>query len=318
MKNGSSTIEWVSPEQAELYESVVRFARTLPDDVRDRERDEIFSRQSWDRCGAFGIQGLPASGSYGGGEADVVTTMLALEALGYGCTDAGLVFSINAHMWTSVVPLSLFGNEQQKQRWLPGLCSGQLIGCHAITEPDAGSDVFSLTHIGEAGRRRLCAGRSEDVHHERPDRRPHVGVRPHHRRASARTVSRRSSSRRVQTGLTLGRPLDKMGLRTSPMSEVIVDDCFVSDAAMLGQARTRRRDLHGLHAMGTCVHHGQPGGPDAPDDGTVHRLRTAAQAVREGDRQVRVGGRQDRRHEDRGGRLARPRPSRWLVDGPGE
>src|SRR5947209_2447037 len=104
MKNGSQTIEWISPEQAAFYESVVQFAQELPDDVRDRDRGEVFSRQSWDRCGTFGIQGLPAPDSYGGGEADVVTTMLALEALGYGCTDAGLVFSINAHMWTSVVP----------------------------------------------------------------------------------------------------------------------------------------------------------------------------------------------------------------------
>ena len=317
MKNRSSTIEWISPEQAELYESVVKFARTLPDDVRDRERDEIFSRQSWDRCGAFGIQGLPASGSYGGGDADVVTTMLALEALGYGCTDAGLVFSINAHMWTSVVPLSLFGNEQQKQRWLPGLCSGQLIGCHAITEPDAGSDVFSLT----------TSGRPVDGGYVLDGRKMFITNAPI---ADLLLVFARTTEgvgpygisafllEAGATGLTLGRPLDKMGLRTSPMSEVILDDCFVSDAAMLGRARTRRRDLHGLHAMGTCMHHGQPSRPDAPDDGTVHRLRAAAQTVREGDRQVRVGGRQDRRHEDRGRRLARPRPSRWLVDGPGE
>lgn len=96
MKSGSPIIEWISPEQAEFYESVVQFARTLPDDVRDRDRGEVFSRQSWDLAVEHSrIQGLPAPDLYGGGQADVVTTMLALEALGYGCTDAGLVFSIN-------------------------------------------------------------------------------------------------------------------------------------------------------------------------------------------------------------------------------
>ena len=52
-----------------------------------------------------GSRGCRHQSPMGGGEADVVTTMLALEALGEGCTDAGLVFSINAHLWTSVVPL---------------------------------------------------------------------------------------------------------------------------------------------------------------------------------------------------------------------
>src|SRR5207244_4586226 len=78
-------IEWLSPAQAEFYDSVCRFARTLPDDVRARERSEEFSRDAWDRCAAFGIHGMPVPEDLGGGGQDVVSTMLGLEALGYGC-----------------------------------------------------------------------------------------------------------------------------------------------------------------------------------------------------------------------------------------
>ena len=70
--------------------------------------------------------------------------MLGLEALGYGYRDNGLVFSINAHMWTSEIPIWTFGSTEQKARWLPGLCAGSTIGCHTITEPEAGSDAFAM------------------------------------------------------------------------------------------------------------------------------------------------------------------------------
>lgn len=228
------TIEWITPDQAEFFETVVRFAQTLPDDVRDRERNEVFSRLSWDRSGAFGIQGLPAPEGYGGGGADVVTTMLALEALGYGCTDAGLVFSINAHMWTSVVPLSAFGNDEQKQTWLPDLCNGRLIGCHAITEPEAGSDVFSLTTSGEKveGGYVLSGQKMFITNAPIADlilvfARTTDGIGPYG--ISSFLLAPGSA------GLIIGKPLDKMGLRTSPMSEVILQDCFVPDTAMLGK-----------------------------------------------------------------------------------
>ena len=64
-----------------------------------------------------------------------------------GCRDNGLTFALNAQMWTVQLPILNFGTETQKQKYLPGMCRGKLIGAHGITEPDSGSDVFSLrTH----------------------------------------------------------------------------------------------------------------------------------------------------------------------------
>lgn len=228
-------LEWVSPEQAAFYDTVVAFARTLPrDDVRSLDRDAGFPRESWLRCGRFGIHGLPAPEEYGGGDADVVSTILALEALGYGCTDNGLVFSINAHMWTSVVPIWQFGTDEQRRRWLPGLCSGELIGCHAMTEPDAGSDPFSLT----ASARRTAEGfvlkgrKTFITNAPVADlviifARTSEGIGPYG--ITAFLVPSDS------VGIDVTGEIDKMGLRTSPMSEVALDDCMVPESAVLGR-----------------------------------------------------------------------------------
>ncbi len=70
----------------------------------------------WEKCAKFGIQGLPIPAEYGGGGADTLTTVCALEALGYGCHDNGLIFSINAHMWSSEIPIWTFGTEEQKKQ----------------------------------------------------------------------------------------------------------------------------------------------------------------------------------------------------------
>ena len=67
-----------------------------------------------------------------------------MEALGYGCHDNGLIFSLNAQMWSLELPLVKFGTPAQQQAYLPGLMSGDLIGVHAMTEPDSGSDAFGM------------------------------------------------------------------------------------------------------------------------------------------------------------------------------
>lgn len=230
----SAPLEWLSPEQLEFYESVRSFAATLAGDVPGRDRDQAFDRQSWDRCAQTGIHGLPVPEELGGQGADVVTTMLALEALGYGCEDGGLVFSINAHMWTSVIPIWLHGTDEQRSRWLPGLCRGSIVGCHAITEPEAGSDAFAIrsTARAVAGGYVLNGRKTFVTNAPVADlviifARSAEGLGPFGITAFLVPAG--------ATGLTVGKPVEKMGLRTSPMSEVLLDDLFVPESAVLGK-----------------------------------------------------------------------------------
>ena len=67
-----------------------------------------------------------------------------MEALGYGCHDNGLIFSLNAQMWSIELPLVKFGTPAQQQAYLPRLMAGDLIGVHAMTEPESGSDAYSM------------------------------------------------------------------------------------------------------------------------------------------------------------------------------
>src|SRR6266542_825181 len=129
-------------DQLAFRKSVIDFAKNELDVTSPEARG--FSRELWKKCGAFGIQGLPVPEEYGGSGADVLTTVLAMEAMGYACRDSGLLFSLHAHMWAVITPLLRFGTEEQKKRWVKPLADGTLVGAHGITEPDSGSDTFSM------------------------------------------------------------------------------------------------------------------------------------------------------------------------------
>ena len=114
-----------------------------------RDREGRFARELWERCARAGILGLSVPAEFGGAEIDLPTAMLVMEGFGEGCADNGLAFALNAQLWTVQRPIVRFGTDEQKRRYLPGLCNGTLLGAHALTEPDAGSDAFSLTMRAE-------------------------------------------------------------------------------------------------------------------------------------------------------------------------
>jgi alkylation response protein AidB-like acyl-CoA dehydrogenase len=136
----------LSAEQQKLYADTLRFAEEeLHGDVSARDREHIFPRDLWLKCGDRKLQGLPIPDALGGGGREPLSAAIALEALGYGCTDAGLGFSIGAQLATACVPLWKFGTTAQQERYLKGLSNGSIIGIGALTEPDAGSDAAAIT-----------------------------------------------------------------------------------------------------------------------------------------------------------------------------
>src|ERR1017187_2241254 len=135
----------LSAEQRELTEAAAAFARQeLNQDLVKREDAGEFPREAWRKCAKFGVHGLPVPAELGGAGADVLTTALVMEALGYGCQDNGLLFSVNAQMWSVQLPLVAFGTPAQQRAYLPGMVSGELIGAHAMTEPESGSDALHM------------------------------------------------------------------------------------------------------------------------------------------------------------------------------
>ena len=231
----------LSPEQAELERAVLEFARReLNDDVAGRDEAGVFSRAAWSKCAAFGLLGLPVPAEFGGQGQDLLTTTVAMEALGRGCRDNGLVFSLNAQMWAVEMPILAYGSEEQKRAWLPRLVSGEAIGAHAITEPGAGSDVFALAsraeRVGEPGSAgagyRLNGAKTFSTNAPVADL------------ALAFAYLDRGGDKacaltaflvpRDTPGVTFSKPIEKLGLRTSPIGEVVFEDCVVPEAARLG------------------------------------------------------------------------------------
>lgn len=132
------------------------FSALLPS-ANPQDQNQIFSRFH-----AVAEQGglrhaLPESfGGYGDNFAAIYQTH---RQLGNVSHDPGLLLMINAHLWGAVFPILLYGNEEQKQQFLPKLISGQWLGGHAITEPSCGSDVQAMTTRAErAGKDFILSG----------------------------------------------------------------------------------------------------------------------------------------------------------------
>lgn len=223
-------------EQRALQRSIVEFAqRELGHDLERRDRDATFTREDWRKCAELGVLSLPVPAPYGGVGASATTIAAALEGLGYGCADNGLIFSINAHMWACELPIVHFGTEEQRRRWLPGLCDGSLIAAHGMTEPESGSDAFALRTTATRAKDGWVLKGSKTFVTNAPDADLFVVFATTDRSLGfaglcAFVVERETA------GLEVGAPFSKMGLRTAHLGELFFDDCFVPIDALLGEA----------------------------------------------------------------------------------
>ena len=224
-----------SKRQTELRDGAAKFAAAeLNDNLIENDRNGVFNRTGWKKCGEFGIQGLPVPEDLGGLGMEALTTGGVLEKLGYSCRDNGLIFSLNAHLWTAVMPLVEFGSDEQKQRFLPGLANGNLIGGNAMSEPDSGSDAYSLRTTAERKGGNYILNGSKIYATNAPIADIMVVFATVDSSKGPRGVTAFLVEKDTP-GMSVGSKLDKMGLRTSPMAEIFFDNCKVPETHRLGR-----------------------------------------------------------------------------------
>jgi alkylation response protein AidB-like acyl-CoA dehydrogenase len=156
-----------------------------------------------------------------------------LEAFGRGCTDMGLVFSAGASLFAGAMPLVESGNDEQRDRFLPKLCTGEWIGANAITEPDAGSDVFALKtraiadgdeYVIDGHKSYVTNGPEADVFVVYAVTQPDSGYLG----ISGFVLPRDTP------GLSVGTAFSKLGLETSPIAPIYFERCRVPRSARIG------------------------------------------------------------------------------------
>ena len=222
-----------SEQQQQLRDGAVKFGQSLSEGMVARDRAAQFSRARWQRCAEFGLQGMVVPAAFGGGEHGPLEMAAILEGMGLGCRDNGLIFSIGAHLWACEIPIVLFGTDEQKQRWLPRLCSGEAVGANAMTEPDSGSDAYALRSVARLdGDHYVLNGTKTFVSNA-----PVADLFVTYARTGGKGFAGITGFviEAGAAGLTVGPRFDKLGLRTSPMSEVAFDDCRVPADQVLGR-----------------------------------------------------------------------------------
>jgi alkylation response protein AidB-like acyl-CoA dehydrogenase len=224
----------LTEEQISLRNTVIRFSReTLNDGAIERDRDQTFSRELWRKCGEIGLLGLPVPEEYGGSGLDPLSTALTLEALGYGCIDGGLVFSLCAHLLSCVVPLWKHGSEEQKRRYLPRLSNGELIGVHAMTEPGSGSDAFALKTRAVADGDGFRINGTKIFISNGPVADLVIVFAVTDQQKGFHGGITGFLVEKGAPGFTVGQQFEKMGIRTSPISELVFDNVHVPSEAVL-------------------------------------------------------------------------------------
>jgi alkylation response protein AidB-like acyl-CoA dehydrogenase len=130
----------LTDEQRLLRETVREFARTEVAPVAaENDRTKSFPYDLVAKLGELGLMGIPYPEEYGGGGADTLSYVLAVEELAR--VDSSLAITVAAHTSLGTQPIYLWGTDQQKEEWLPDLCSGRKLAAFGLTEPEAGSDA---------------------------------------------------------------------------------------------------------------------------------------------------------------------------------
>ncbi|HET9535201.1 MAG TPA: acyl-CoA dehydrogenase family protein [Mesorhizobium sp.] len=223
---------WAADDVAMLYDMAVRFlSEEIAPHYDAYEKNEIVDRAAWEKAGAAGLLCASMPEKYGGAGGSFAHETVITEALGHVGTDG---FGIALHN-SIVAPYILhYGSEEQKQKWLPKMASGELIGAIAMTEPGAGSDLQNIkTRAEKDGNHYLINGSKTFITNGQ-----HANLVIVVAKTDTTKGAKGTSLIVVETdgteGFERGRNLDKIGLKANDTSELFFNNVRVPTANLLG------------------------------------------------------------------------------------
>ena len=226
--------DWTD-EQKALRKSLNQYGEALSAGAVEDDVNGVFNREKWETIRQSGVLKLPFDPEWGGLGHDALTMTYVLENLGYVCRDNGLLFSVATQIVSAAIPIQKFGSDELKETYLRRLIDGEILSAHAISEPEAGSDATSMTTMATRegdevvlnGKKSFCtSGPVADI----------ITVYAKEEQEGGATGITAFIVPTDTPGLTVGEPIPKMGLGTSPIGPLEFDNCRIPASNMLGKS----------------------------------------------------------------------------------
>ncbi|MET3648292.1 isovaleryl-CoA dehydrogenase [Phyllobacterium ifriqiyense] len=223
----------VSDEIEALRETVQRFAQAkIAPLAEETDKSNQFPMHLWQEMGALGLLGMTADPDFGGSGLGYLAHAIAMEEISRASASIGL--SYGAHSNLCVNQINRWGTAEQKERYLPKLCSGEHVGALAMSEPGAGSDVVSMKLRADKKNDRYVLNGNKMWITNGPDANTLVVYAKTDLSAGSRGMTAFLIEKGFK-GFSTSQKLDKLGMRGSNTCELVFEDCEVPFENVLGE-----------------------------------------------------------------------------------
>lgn len=223
----------LSKEHKLVVQTVREFAQTeLEPQAAEADQTGVFPINEYKKMGEIGLLGLPFETKYDGAGGDYLSYILAVEEISKVDASVGISYSVQTSL--NMGAINAFASEEQKQKYLPALCTGKNIGSFGLTEPGAGTDAAGVRTVAvKDGDKYILNGQKCFITNS-PIADTFVIFAMTDRSKGTKGLSAFIVEKEFP-GISIGKIEDKMGIRSSQVGEIVMEDCIVPAENLMGK-----------------------------------------------------------------------------------